>query len=581
MFRLTLAAVLACSVAARAAEPDKAALAAQARAVLKQYCHRCHGVEFKVEAFNVLDPKTYAAETTSGKPFITPGKPEESYAWVKAASTKAPMPPPEERERPSAAEKEVLRKWIEAGAPPFPAAAPRPFIGTAAALTAVRDHLRRAAPRDRRFLRYFTLTHLHNSSPEAVSDGELRLHRAAVSKAVNSLTWKPNIVLPEPVDKDQTVLAVDIRKLGWEEGDLWQKVLKEYPYGLTHAQSRDQELRQLDADIAQLSGCDLPYVRGDWFVATATRPPLYHTMLQLPKHAAELEKRLGVDVVKNFRANDLARAGFAKSGVSGQNRLVERHETALGSYWKSYDFKGRKVHSKLTRFPLGPAFPGNDFAGQAFAHDGGEIIFTLPNRMQAYLLVDGKDNRIDEGPTSVVSDALKTSGTAAIVSGASCMACHKHGMISCEDVVRTGTSVAGEALQKVELLYPRPDAFKQLLQADEERFVGALEKAVGPFLKVGDDRAKPIREFAEPVGDVTRAYLLAHLSLADVAAELGVQNVEQLRQQIKGSRKLRELGLATLAEGGVIKREEWDLLDGTSLFQDLAEELGLGGPILF
>ena len=111
----------------------------------------------------------------------------------------------------------------------------------------------------------------------------------------------------------------------------------------------------------------------------------------------------------------LVRGGFQQSGVSGQNRLVERHDAEFGAYyWKSYDFKPRRARANLTRFPLGPEFPGNPYPRQAFRHDGGEMIFGLPNGMQGYFLSDGKGRRIDEGPTDVVSDALKTSGTPAI-----------------------------------------------------------------------------------------------------------------------------------------------------------------------
>ena len=54
------------------------------------------------------------------------------------------------------------------------------------------------------------------------------------------------------------------------------------------------------------------------------------------------------------------------------------------------------------------------FLLQAFEHAGGEIIFQLPNKLQGYLLVNSKDERIAAGPIEIVSDALQTSGTATI-----------------------------------------------------------------------------------------------------------------------------------------------------------------------
>ena len=60
------------------------------------------------------------------------------------------------------------------------------------------------------------------------------------------------------------------------------------------------------AEVYRLTGSDLPALRADWFVATATRPPLYHTILDLPDTAEKLEKMLRVDAAGNFRLDKLA-----------------------------------------------------------------------------------------------------------------------------------------------------------------------------------------------------------------------------------------------------------------------------------
>src|SRR5262249_27321672 len=159
-----------------------------------------------------------------------------------------------------------------------------------------------------------------------------------LAKVVNSLSWKARVVVPEAVDKAGTLFAVDVRDLDWDRADLWKRVIDAYPYGLRFGSHPDRDLKELDHDIVELSKSDLPWVRADWFVATAGRPPLYHDLLQLPKTARELEDKLGVKMEEDFRRDKLARAGFARSGVSGQNRLVERHDALYGAYWKSYDF---------------------------------------------------------------------------------------------------------------------------------------------------------------------------------------------------------------------------------------------------
>jgi serine/threonine-protein kinase len=330
-----------------------------------------------------------------------------------------------------------------------------------------------------------------------------------------------------------------------------------------------------------LTGTWLPAVRADWFIATASRPPLYHDLLRLPTTAGELERMLKVDVIDNFRKNRLARAGFTESGVSRSNRLVERHEALYGAYWKSYDFKTSDGRGNLFALPLGPAFKGHDNPNNVFHHDGGEIIFNLPNGLQGYLLVDAKDNRIDAGPTEVVRDKDETSGSVAVVNGLSCMFCHQHGMKKeFTDGVRKGTRVRGQALDKVRRLYPRPAAMNKLLESDEQHFLNALDRAMGAFLKVGPDANKDIKEFKEVIGPIARRYLLAEVSGTDAVLELGLKDRVPLETAIKASDELRRLGLLPLAQGRSVKREVWESRKGLiSPFQQVGHRLELGTPL--
>ncbi len=439
--------------------------------------------------------------------------------------------------------------------------------------------LRQADPRDRPYRRYFTLIEQANNPAFEVED--LRLLRAALAKVLNSLSWQSGLVVPKALDDQQTIFVVDLRDLGWEAAQ-WDAVLRQYPYGLDYRGSDDEKLRRLGVDLNDLVKDNLVHVRADWFVTMASQAPLYYDLLRLPMTVDELEQKLQVDFGKNFAGDRLARAGFARSGVSGQNRLVEWHPSPVGQYyWKSYDFKPRKERANLNRFPLGPAFEGNPYASQAFDHDGGEMIFGLPNGLQGYYLSDARGQRISEGPIAVVSDALKTSGSPAIVNGGSCMHCHKLGMIPFTDTVRAGHALFGEPREKVLRLYPEVKAMANRVKANEDRFVGALEKVIGPFLQVDDDKETPIREFAEPVGEVMRRYLLQDVSCEVAAFELGLAKPTELAGLIKGNQKLKELGLMPLATGQVIKRGDWEAIAGTSLFQDVARELQLGTPVRF
>ena len=164
-----------------------------------------------------------------------------------------------------------LWRWIEAEAPDFPKDdKPRPPVPLATVLTAARDHLRdprKTEASDKSFIRFFTLHNLANN--RAVSDDDLRIARAALSKAINSLSRKPRIVVPTAVDPARTVFAVNMDELGWDYRQ-WAAVEREYPYGLRYDSHPDAELRRLDQEIrkdtlrlAARDSCRLVHRDGD------------------------------------------------------------------------------------------------------------------------------------------------------------------------------------------------------------------------------------------------------------------------------------------------------------------------------
>jgi mono/diheme cytochrome c family protein len=546
----------------------------QAYAILKKYCHRCHGADLVTPGLNVLERETLlASRGPDDNPFVTPGDLDHSYLWQRVGENQD-MPPADSPQQPTAEERETLRAWIASGAE-FPVRQTRSFVDEKQVLLAIRNYLRTIDKADRKFQRFFTLNDLFNNHRNITED-ELRQCRAALSKLVNSLSWKRDIVVPLAIDEEQTVMAVDLRKLGWDRKDLWKEILKLYPYGLKLDSHRDDTVRRLAQEVDKLADGELTYVRAGWFIATASRPPLYHTMLDLPEELSKLRTKLNVDPESDFVDNALARSAFIDSKVSNQNRLVDRHHSIYGAYWESYDFKTNDGEGNLLQFPLGPAFEKNTFTKQVFKHDGGEVIFTLPNGLQGYLLVDEKGKRIDAGPIEIVSDSLNTSGTPAIVNGLSCMACHSKGVIPVRDVVRDATALTGEARDKVQQLFVKQDVMDELLKKDEARFMAALAQAISPFLQVGDDRNRDLREFAEPVGNVARWYI-KELSVDEVAGELDINDPQAVRYMIQGNLRLRQVGMGALGQGGTIKREVWStLVGGTSPFLELARELELG-----
>ena len=175
-------------------------------------------------------------------------------------------------------------------------------------------------------------------------------------------------------------------------------------------------LRKL-TNLREEMDCNVPFVHVDWFLATASLPPLYNDILGLPETDRALEAELDVDVAANLQTAPgirVWRAGFNNSGVSRNNRVIERHTSRYGAYWKSYDFAGSVGTQNVFDYPLN------------FTHDGGEIIFNLPNGFQAYYLIDATGNRLDVAPTTIVSNPAASDP--AVRNGLSCIGCHTVGM---------------------------------------------------------------------------------------------------------------------------------------------------------
>jgi mono/diheme cytochrome c family protein len=560
-------------------------LARQGQGLLKTYCQKCHGDDLKYPGLDVTDRSTLLRpKDDAEEPFIVPGKVDESRLWEAVMSD---YMPPEQQPQPSDIEKELFKRWIDEGAhfPPEDRQQ-RKFLGEQSILAMIADDLDRLPDDQVAYTRYFSLAHLWNDTngKQPTTDADLRLVRAAVSKLVNSLSHKSRIVLPRIVDEQfGTLLAIDIRDYGWDDWH-WNQVLTQYPYGI-------KVTGQEAVRIYRITGTNVPYIRADWFCATASRPPLYHTLLRIPTNAKALEETLGVNIAANFEASQLARAAFQKSGVSQQNRMVERHDTQRGGsyYWKSYDIKpGTGEKGDFIRRPLGPIFDG--VTGRqlaAFEHDGGEIIWSLPNGLQAYMLVGGTDVRIDQGPPDVVYDPNQHGGSFLITNGISCMGCHRQGMINLpSDDVRPiyETQLGQKVADRVLALFPKSETMQQLVRRDSELFLRAVREATGPFLQVAEDKDKDIADFAEPVTRTARRYIL-NVDLVEAARELGLPATRAeaeplgLRSQedlsVLGEIRLfKELGLANWNNGGTISRENWE-----KAFGRVAREFKLGTPI--
>ena len=524
-------------------------LAQEAYAIFEQSCLICHGENGSYKESLIME---HTALIEDGK--VVPGDPDGSVFYQRLIETnfakRMPLGQP-----PLAPEAiETIRQWILVGAPDWDAI-PKPtpgFITTDTIFETIENHVNSLSSRDRTFARYFTLTHLYNAGETTET---LNAYRRALSKLINSLSWGREVVNPKPIDTEQTIFYIDLRDYEWDvRNDAWTQIEQAYPYQMPFDAPTQTDLLEKLTTLQQEMRCDVPFVHVDWFLATASLPPLYHDILALPETDRELEASLEVYVTENLLnapGKRVWRAGFNDSGVSKNNRVVERHISRYGAYWKSYDFAGSVDSQNIFTHPLD------------FTHDGGEIIFNLPNGLQAYYLVDANGNRLDAAPISIVRNPAVSDPT--VRNGLSCIGCHTEGMKTFEDKVRAAVEKAiNPPYNKVKALdlYVPKTVMDALVAEDTQRFRVALEKTGGVFGGI-----EPVQRFHEAFQGT--------LSVAHAAAAVGLET-DVFLQKISQNVSLQNLGLQVLSgDGGNVKRDAW-----TSNFHDVISALNSPDSVL-
>ncbi len=512
-------------------------IALDTHAIFQQSCLICHGPDGAYKESLLME---HNALIQNGS--VVPGNPDASELYKRLITTETAKRMPLGQPQLPTQSINTIRNWILAGAPDWTATSTTDgdFISPAEILNTIETHLMSLAPFDRAFARYFTMTHLYNAG---VSTQILQEYRKALYKLVNSLSWGSSVTNPQPIDAQGTIFYIDLRHYEWDVNDGWAKVEAEYPYHISFDAPTQTALKE---QLGRLQGemkADIPSVHVDWFVAQASLPPLYHDLLSLPLTDRELETRLEVDVFRNLQNAPgvrVWRAGTNNSGVSNNNRVIERHTSQHGAYWKSYDFAGSVGTQNIFTHPL------------SFTHDGGEVVFNLPNGLQAYYVTNASGFRLDDAPINIVSNPAASDPT--VRNGLSCFGCHTEGMKTFEDEVRSVIeSNATPAYDKAQALrlYVEQAEMDALLQEDTDRYRIALAATGGAF-----DGIEPISRFHEVFqGTVNALY---------AAAVVGLET-EAFLEKIRENVGLQNIGLLVLdSPNGSMKRDAW-----TSNFRDI------------
>lgn len=554
-------------------------LASEVKLIFRARCLECHGGSETKGGVEILNHGMLVDDLG----YVVPEEPDDSLVYELLKEEDESRMPPSNLPSLSEFEIETVRRWIAKGAPAFPedvdlpsSASPDPALAKTAgvdyALQKILEYIAKQPLRDRRFLRFFSSHHLLAAQRDAAGGAtadELKRNQQALAKAINHLSMQPEIVIPESIDPEtNTLFAVDIRRLGWDRQpfeivsgeqkgqssplNLFDMVLLEYPYATAYESSATYDLLVEEYfDVANMVR-PIPFVRIDWFISVATQSPLYEDILQLPRTLDELEAQLGVDAKTNVADGFARRSGMTVSGVSRNNRVVERHPSRDGGYWKSFDFASSKGQENIFVDPID------------FQESGGEMIFNLPNGLQGYMVTDSVGNRIVEAPTSIVTDKL--AGDKVVRNALSCIRCHDRGMKSFIDNVRPAVEAMPDSpgfdkRHVLNLYAPMPEML-ELLKEDTERFQTALTTALG----------KP--QDKDPLTPVSHRFIDLPLQLTGAAAELGLSDAESLRA-VFTTPQFSSFGLSSLASGGAVRRDMWE-----DYFDRIVRNLGLGTPLV-
>ena len=564
IFLLTILGLLASSQPAAIAADAPVAGAALAQSVLKIFesrCGACHAADAtEPKKFQFINDLKKLRESS----MVNLAVPEDSKIYSVLKDGDMPYPTKAEKQAGKTSvpltdeETATVLSWLRSGAPlasgevvvvrqvgqqgasgtPPPPPA-RALVTPADEVTAALADLQTVAREDQRDVRYVSLSAQHNNA--AIRDeAVLENLRRGVRKMLNSLSTGPRIANFPEVGPQKTLFRVRLSELGWDAA-LWDSVASHFP-------------NAIDTGVSVALGATcrttVPILRADWMAANATRPPLYHDILRLPKTQQELEVQLGVKVNDNIARGNAIRSGFSKSGISLANRMVERHDLGRGgSYWASYDFNKSNARGNLLQFPLGPKSANLLGGSLAFEHAGGEFVFTLPNGLHGYYVADTLGNRLDgAAPTNIVGDRDNVTGRVEISNGLSCIICHTAGLkdsVPADEVRALAATFGVEEQRLIERLHPDEATFDAQMRKDITSFLAALKEA----------NAEPLPQQKEPIGQLAFGYE-EEITLEKAASELGLAPAS-LMEKLDAVPSLTDVRI-TFRGNRSFLREQWD-----------------------
>lgn len=275
---------------------------------------------------------------------------------------------------------------------------------------------------DRPFTRYLVSSHKVNAK-----DDRLKEYETGLNKAVNSLSFEEDIINMDAIDEAQSIFRFDLRSYGLTRTD-WKLVEDNDDFDL-------ESFTDEGFTIKFLTGARKAWLHFDNFgFITQGKANVYYTLTNTPTDLGQLLRKVGVNVQAQFQDFSAQFLGSANSEISLQkNRLIVRFEGREGYVWITFDpvdLDGVPERN-LFEFPL-----LNGTGGRAlFNFDASEVIYSLPNGLQAYALFNAAGVRQDAAPLNIVTDT-RSPLDPEINNAIDCYRCHNAGIIPMQDQIR-------------------------------------------------------------------------------------------------------------------------------------------------
>jgi serine/threonine-protein kinase len=562
-------------------DPFSTEMGQQVADILETNCGNCHiGMGASGDFGYLLDMEELLS---SGK--IIPGSKEDSRIY--ARMVEGTMPPAAVRviQTPTYGQIDLVGRFIDelkdVYDDPGTQCEPAPFMDTDQQIRLMQADMAKQDDADKPFTRYLTITYASNAG---LCGRPLERQRFALFKGINSVSTDTVVHQPQAIDQDELIYRIDIRDYNWDReidlqdndvtdpanvdfADGWEAILANPETAAYSVEYTGPQADDLKADAGTL----VPFLPVNVFIQATEFGDLYYTLIGAKQNLFDFELDvLGIDTAEEIERDNLMRAGFENSGVSKQERVLNRFDSNLGpgtSYWISFDFDGGgggEVDGQFVQNLANESIFANPLD---FAFAGGEAIFSLPNGLQGYYVAAANGNRLAEAPIGVVIDPAQNNGL--VTNGASCHSCHNAGMITFTDTVRqyveeNKRDFDNDTFESVMAQYVDARTFQAAMDADSRMHVEALERAGVP---------------AKTPDAVSRTYLdfqLGNVTIDVAAGEFGVP-AEELVEEID----LLDPQLANLAvEGAYIDRNIVDAtyLDTICILQQVQENAPANCP---